>query len=119
MSMAGVRGLEQDLSGADLHQRGQDLGHVDVADMGALVVAPADVDADLVLGQATQRMVQRLDVGLGHRHELLVRKVGEEHVAREGEVGAVHLEVEPGLHDGAVLVAHRVGQGGEVGLARG
>jgi hypothetical protein len=53
-------------------------------------------------------MVQRLDVGLGHRHELLVRKVGEEHVAREREIGAVHLQVEARLHDGAVLVAHRV-----------
>jgi hypothetical protein len=52
-------------------------------------------------------------------HEVIVRKVGEEHVARQREVGAIELQVETGGHDGLVFRLHRVGERGEVGVPRG
>jgi hypothetical protein len=39
-----------------------------------------------------------------------IAQVGEQHVARQGKVGAVELQVQPGVQDGAVFVAHRIGQ---------
>ena len=100
VAVAGVGGLEEEVAGADLHQDREDLGHVDVADVRALVVAPADVDADAVLGDAVERVVQRLDMGLGDLDELVVGEVGEQHVPRQREVGAVELQVEAGGDDG-------------------
>ena len=86
--------------------------------MRALVVAPADMDADVVLGDAVEGVVQRLDMGLGDLDELVVGEVAEQHVPRQREVGAVELQVEAGGDDRAVFVPHGVGERGEIGLAR-
>ena len=84
--------------------------------MRALVIAPADVQADAVARQAVQGVFQRLDMGRRDLQELLVRQLGEKHVARQGKVGAVELQVEARVKDRAVFVAHRIGQGLQIGL---
>ncbi len=87
--------------------------------MRAFVIAPADVDAHLFGGQIGQRVVQRLDMGVGDLDEVGVGKVGEQHVPRQRQIGAVELQVEPGGDDGFVFRLHGVGQRGQIGLARG
>ena len=110
MAVAGVGGFKQDEGGGDFHQQGKHLGHVDVADMRAFVIAPADVQADAVTRQAVQRVLQRFDMGRSDAQEVLVAELGEKHVPRQGEVGAIQLQVQPGIKDGTVFVAHRIGQ---------
>ena len=56
---------------------GKDLCHVDVADMRAFVIPPADVKPDAVLRQSLQSLAQGLDMGRGGLQELIVRKVRE------------------------------------------
>ncbi len=119
VAVTGVRGLEQDIAGARLHQGGQHLGHIDVADMRAFVVSPADMYAQMVLRQPRQRIVQRLDMQFGDADEGIVVEIGKQHVARQGEVGAVDLQVEARFEDRAILVAHGGGEGREIPLARG
>ena len=58
-------------------------------------------------------------MALGLIDELGVREVGEHHVPAEREVGRVDLEVEAGLDDRLVLVAHGIGEVGQVGLVAG
>jgi hypothetical protein len=118
MAVAGVGRLEQHVARLGRHQRVEHLGHGDVADMGPLVVAPADVDAHPVLRHVLKRVVQRLDMGGRDLHELLVGQVREQHVAAEREVGAIELQVEASGHDGLVFLLHRIGERGEIGLPR-
>src|SRR6266849_1636952 len=74
----------------------QALSQRDIAVMRPFVVSPAEVESDTVSRNITQRMVERLDVGLRDLQELGVAQIGEREMAPHGKVGAVHLQHEPG-----------------------
>ena len=76
------------------------------------------VDAHFFGGNVGERVIQGLDMRLGDLDELIIRQIGEQHVTRESEVGAVELQIEAGGDDGLVLRLHRVGEGGEGRLAQ-
>ena len=111
--------LEQDVAGAGRHQGGEHVIQRYVAHVRPLVVSPADVDPHPRRVGVAQRVVQDFDVGRRDLAELGVGKILEQHVAREPEVRAVELQVEARREDSVVLGLHRVGEGLEVGLARG
>ena len=46
-------------------------------------------------------MIERLDVRFRDLHEFLVREIGEQHVARQSEIGAIELQVEARRGDGS------------------
>ena len=79
----------------------------DVVGVRALVVAPADVEADVGRVDAVERAVDRVDDELDPVEELAERPVGEQGVALHGEVGRVDLQQQAAVDDRAVLGAQR------------
>jgi hypothetical protein len=59
-----VAGLDGVRLGVDLQQQVGDVDQVDVRDVRPVPAAPADVEPDLVLGQAVQRVIDDLDAEL-------------------------------------------------------
>ena len=84
--------------------------------VGALVVAPADVQPQLGGVDVAHGRVQGLHVQAGERLVLGVRLVLEHHVAAESQIRRVELQDEPGRGDGLVFGSHRLGQRVEVRL---
>src|SRR5215472_11235178 len=80
------------------------------------------MEADAVLREAAQRMVQRLDPDHDELPVVFDRRLGIYHVpARRGR-RIVELEDEPGIEDCPVFLAHRLGAGIEevlVALVKG
>ena len=65
--------------------------------------------ADAVLRQAPDGVVERFDP---HHREFLVildRRLGIDHVPVLGDRGIVELQDQPGIDDGLVFFAHRLG----------
>src|SRR5882672_4684407 len=91
-----VRALEGQGLGPRLQGDRQELSQRDIPVMRPLVVAPAEVKANAIGGNVAQRMVERLDVGLGDLQELGVAQVGEREMPPHGQVRTVDLEDEPG-----------------------
>src|SRR3990172_9019384 len=106
-----VRYLERVGAGVDPQHQVDDVGQGHVVHARAFVDAVARVEAHLLLGDAAQGVVQRIDVGLGEPALL-----GAAFVALEeaGERRVVDLEDEAGTDDGEVLLTHRLGDGEEV-----
>src|SRR3989442_5271375 len=71
VTVPGVGGLERDAGGARREHEVDDVGQRHVVVMGALVVAPAHVHAQLLGRDARGRVIQRLDVQAGRLPELL------------------------------------------------
>ena len=69
------------------------------------------MEADAVLRQAAQRVVQRLDRGIGELAVLLDGRLGIDLVEVLGDRRIVDLQHEAGIDDRLVLLAHRVGAG--------
>ncbi len=87
--------------------------------MRALVVAPAQVQAQLLGRNVRERVVERLDVQPRLLAEFLERKVRVLDVPAHAEVGAVDLQDDAGLCHRFILVAHRLGDREKIGfLAR-
>ena len=84
--------------------------------MRALVVAPADMDAQLLGRDVRDRMVQRLDVELRGLAEGLQVDVVILDVLAHREVGAIDLQHEAGARHRLVFGAHRIRDGVEIGL---
>ena len=80
------------------------------------VVAPAQMHAQLLGRDVGERVVERGDVHAGTLAEFGEVEVGVLDVPAHGEVGTVDLQDEAGLGDGLVFVAHRVGDGEQIGL---
>ena len=66
-----------------------------------------------------RRGVQRCHIGLDHAQEAGFVQVLVAGVPRHREVGAIELEVEPGLDDRLVFGAHGLDEVGEISLVRG
>src|SRR2546427_2297028 len=109
-----VRALEGQGLGPRLQGDRQELSQRDIPVMRPLVVAPAEVKANAVGGNVAQRMVERLDIGLGDLQELGVAQIGEREMPPHGEVGAVHLQHEPGPMNRVVLLLHDVDQARQI-----
>ena len=90
--------------GVDLEQDVGDVLELDVVDVRAVAAAPAGVEADLVLGQPVERVVDDLDVELQQLAVLVDRVVRVEHPGGE-ELRLVDLDDQPGVGDGPVLLA--------------
>ena len=111
--VADIAGLER--IGMRIHRQHDidDVAHRDVGDVGSVPAAPAQMEADAVLRQAADRVVERLDPD--HR-ELLVlfdRRLRIDHVPVLGDCRIIELEDEAGVEDRLVLLAHRIGAGVE------
>ena len=65
---------------------------IHVIDVRALVVAPADVQADAVRGNVGERVIQRLDLHFGVAQEFGITERFETRVASHGEIGAIELQ---------------------------
>ncbi len=111
-----IRRLERDAAGPGREDDVDDVAERHVVVMGPFVVAPAQVHPRLLGRHARQRVVQRVDVQARHLPELLQAEVGELDVAAHAEVGTVDLEHEARGGDGLVLLAHRLGDGEQIGL---
>ena len=82
--------------------------------MRALIIAPADVNANAVLRNVLQGMVQGFDMQGGDFQERVIREVGKQHVPRQGKVGTVELQIKAGGNDGLIFRAHRIGKGRQI-----
>ena len=116
VGVTGIRGFEKKIPAACFHQHWKHFIHIDITDMRPLVIAPADVHANAILRHLGQRVVERLDMASRDLEEFGVGEIAKQHVARQGQVGAVELQIEPGGDDGFVFRLHRIGEGGEVQL---
>ena len=63
-------------------------------------------------------MVQCLDMHVRDFHELIVGQIGEQHMARKGEIRAIQLQIQTSRYDGLIFFFHRVSQRGQISLAR-
>jgi hypothetical protein len=81
--------------------------------MSTLVVAPAEMDADVLGGNVPGSVVDRLDVQLGAFAEILETLI-ESHLTRHRKVRAVDLKREPGRVNRVVLELHHVGESRDV-----
>ena len=84
-----------------------------------LVVAPAQVHADLFRRDVRQGVIERLDVHAGDLAEFLEAEIGEEGVAAKGQVGTVDLQHQTRLGHGLVFLTQRIGDGEQIGLIAG
>ena len=116
VGVARIGGLERDRARPRREHDVDDVGERHVAMMRTLVVAPAQMHAQLLGRDVGERVVERLDVQRGALAEFVEVEVGVLDVPAHGEVGTVDLQDEAGLGDGLVFVAHRVGDGEEIGL---
>ena len=81
-----------------------------------LPAAPAEVVAHAVLGNAGQRVVESVEVARLHLAILLERGRRDQHVPRLTEARIVDLQDEPGVDDGSIFRAQRLGDGEDVGF---
>ena len=65
--------------------------------MRAFVIAPADMQTDAVLRQALQGVLQSGHMGGGDFQKLIIRQMGEQHMPRQGQIGAIQLQIQPCL----------------------
>ena len=82
--------------------------------MGALVVAPADMQSQLFCRNVLQGMIQGLDVKFRHGNEFLVTLVFEKHMAAKGQVGTVDLDHQSGFGNSFVFDFHCIRESIEV-----
>ncbi len=80
MGVAGIGCFKQNRLGLGPHQRGKDRVHINIATMGALVIAPANVDAHFIRWHILQCVVQHLHMHVSDLDEFSIRKIGEQHV---------------------------------------
>src|SRR5207248_7934399 len=71
----------------------------------------AQMEADAVLRQAADRVVERLDPDHRELLVLLDRRLRIDHVPVLGDRRIVELQGEAGIEDRLVLLAHRIGAG--------
>ena len=119
MRMTRVGCLEQHIARPGVHQGGEHLVHIDVADMWPFVVAPADMNPHPRRIDVPKRVVQRLDMHAGDLDEFIIAEVGEQHMAGQRQVRTIKLQVETCCHNGFVFRLHRIGQCRQIGFARG
>jgi hypothetical protein len=109
--VAGVGLLHGVVAGVDLEDEPDGVAQRRVVGMGPVPAAPADVVADPLLGQAAQRVVERVDAELGPAAVVVVGLPARQHrVPLVHEDGVVDLEQEPGVDDRLVLLVQRVGE---------
>jgi hypothetical protein len=106
-------GLDGVRLGVDLQQQVGDVDQVNVRDVRPVAAAPADVEPDLVLGQAIQRVIDDLDA------ELQVTAIAEQvpvgvELPRGRELWLVDLHDEARVGDRLVLVPDDLGNRGHV-----
>src|SRR5271166_994171 len=87
-----------------------------VAMMRAFVIAPAEVQTQLLRRDVLQRMIERLDMEPGLFAEFTKAQLGILNVPAHGEVRTVDLQDQTGLGDGLVFLPHSLGDRVEIGL---
>ena len=81
-----------------------------------LVVAPAQVQPHLLRRDVAGRVIERRDVRADAAAKFLEVEIGILDVPAHAEVGAIDLQHDAGLGHGLVFVAHRFGDGLEIGV---
>ena len=101
-----------DAVGADLHlqQQVDDVLQRHVEGVRAVPASPADVIARALLGNAAQRMVERVDAKL--RPVAVLRLAHRRHhpLVHVGQEGVVDLHIEAGIDDRLVFLVQAVGE---------
>ena len=84
--------------------------------MRALIVAPADVHAQLFGGMLCTAWLSASTCSCARLRNSGKVEIGVLDVATHGEIGTIDLQHEAGIGDGLVFVPHRIGDGVDVGL---
>ena len=116
VGMARIGGLQRDGVRPRLENDVDDVGERHVVMVRALVIAPAQMQADLLGRDVPGRVIERLDVQLDALAERLEIEVGVLDVPAHAEIGAIDLQHDAGFGDGLVFVTHRIGDGVDVGF---
>ncbi len=115
MAVAHIAGLERIGLAVQLQHQVREVAELDVVDVRAVAAAPAGVEADAVLRQAADGVVDQLDRGLEIFAQVGHRPVRIKHPAG-AELRLVDLQDHTGLDDGLVFLADRVGDRHHVAL---
>src|SRR5216684_5083847 len=119
VGVARVSRLEREAARLGQEDHVDDVLERHVAMMRALVIAPAQMEAQLLRRDVGDGVVERLDVKPRLLAEILDAQMCVLDVPAHGEVRAVELQHEPGLGDALVFRPHRLGDGEEIGLVAG
>ncbi len=103
--------LERVGARVDLQHDVNDVGHRDVGSVRAVPAAPAQVEADPLGGQATDRVVKRFDPLPGEAPVVLHARCRVDLVPVLGDRRVVELQHKARLDDRGVLLAHRLRAG--------
>ncbi len=117
--VTGVRSLEGDLADVGAEHGLQNVLQLDVGGVGAVPRAPAEVQTDLLLRQARDRLVDRVDADLREREVVLDRGLRVDLIPVLGERRIVELHDQARVGDGPVLLAQRRDPRIDVRLLRG
>jgi hypothetical protein len=112
-----IRCLEGIRAGRDLENNVDDVLELDIIGARAHVDAIAGVEADAILRQPAQGVIERLDPHLGPFAIISERHARVDDVLGH-EPGIVDLQYEAGIDDGFVFLAQRIGQGEDILLVR-
>ena len=110
MFVTGVRGLDREFARVHAEQDVDDLLERKIELVRSVIAAPADMKANLLPGNAAQRMIS------AHRFQRRVFAIVRNahigiHLPAVGEIGIIDLQHETGIDDGQVFLSHHVGDG--------
>ena len=117
MAVARVGCFKQHRLGLGRHQRAKHLIHRNVADMRALIIAPANMHADLFSRNIRQGMVQRVNMAGRDLDKFIIRQIVEQHMTGQRQIRAIQLQVQTRGDNRLVLCLHRIRQSGQIRLA--
>ena len=109
--MTNIAGFERIGPGIDGQHQIDEVAHRDVGRVRPMPAAPAQMEADAVLRQAAECVIERLDPD--HRKLLVVlhRRLGIDHVPSRGGGRVVELQDQPGIQDRLIFLAQGLGAG--------
>src|SRR5579862_4139514 len=108
MFVARISGLEGIRAGPYAQDDVEKMPQLHVVDTRAKVDAVAGVIADLLLRNSSERMIKRVHSPAGPLPAILHARVRMVNVV-SGQRRVVDLQQEPGIDDGLIFLAHRLG----------
>src|SRR5215217_8518203 len=106
MRMPRVGGFDGVGSSVHLENEIDDVRERDVMNVRSLIVTPADVIADLILGDAFKGIVQGFHTSLSCLAKRFQRIVSELHMSAHRSIRSIDLKDVASVRNGSVLMAH-------------
>ena len=119
VGVARIGGLQRNALDLCAENDADDLAEIDVVGVRALVIAPADVHANLVRRYLGERVIEHVDVKRRALEKLGFGQILKAGMPGHGEIGTIELQDEACRNDGLVLFPHRVRDGLDIGLVGG